>query len=827
MTGVYDDRLVALSFAVAVLASYTAIDLVGRVSAAAGRSRRIWFMAAAAAMGTGIWSMHFLGMLAFHLPVPIHYSVPLWLLSIAIAMVASVLAVSTMTGDTVTIPRLMAAAPRVGIAIAAMHYVGMASIRIPGTMSYDPVLVAVSVAIAVASSGVALLLMLRYASMTGLRGVAGKLGGALVMGLAICGMHYTGMAAASFHAPSAHAPGNLGPGLLIASRVLATTVAAGTLAVLGLAVAGAAIERRVRGTLAERVRLQEEVHVRRSEARFRALVQRSSDVILILDASSRIRYSSPAIERIFGYPADSAAGTHLLDLLHPDDAPAARAYFEEAAASSGDLRPAVWRLRHSDGGWRHVDCAGANLTDDQWVGGIVLNVRDISERVKLEAELTHQAFHDSLTGLANRVLFRDRVEHALKREGRVDTGVAVLFLDLDDFKTVNDSLGHDAGDGLLCSVAARLLNATRGCDTVARLGGDEFGVSLENVQGPEDAIVVAQRILKAMKPPFHVAGREVRMSVSLGVVLAREGEGIEALLRHADLAMYSAKQAGKNRFELFAPEMHSRIVERLRLEADLRSAVSRLGEDDEEFYLVYQPIVELATGSITSAEALVRWEHPERGMVSPADFIPLAEEMGVIDALGRWIVRQACREAARWESAPGRAAASISINISGRQLSNRALIGEVEEVLRATGLAADRVIFEITETAMMSDTEEALRSLGTIRAMGIRVAVDDFGTGYSSLSYLQKFPVDILKIDKSFVEAVSGGGQASALTRTIVALADTLALRTVAEGIETVEQAEHLAVLGCDSGQGYLFAAPLRAEEARALLLSGEAAALV
>ena len=827
MTGTYDDRLVLLSFAVAALASYAAIDLVGRVSAAEGRMRRAWFVAASMAMGTGIWSMHFLGMLAFHLPVPIHYSVPLWLLSIALAMGAAVLAISALTHRTVTIPRLLAAAPRLGIAIAAMHYVGMAAIRISGGMSYDPVLVAVSVAIAVVSSCVALLLMLRYASMTGTRGVAGKLGGALVMGVAICGMHYTGMAAASFHSPAGHVADHVEPGLLIASRVLTVIVTVGTLGILGLALAGAAIDRRVRNSLLERARLQEEAHLRRSEARFRALVQRSSDVVLILDESGAIRYVSPAIERIFGHAARTITGTPLGELLHPDDSEVARLYFEEAAATTGDLRPVLWRMRHSDGGWRHVDCAGANLIDDEWVSGIVLNVRDITERVKLEAELTHHAFHDALTGLANRVLFRDRVEHALKREGRVDTGVAVLFLDLDDFKTVNDSLGHDSGDGLLCSVAARLLNATRGCDTVARLGGDEFGVSLENVQGAEDAIVVAQRILKAMKPPFHVAGREVRMSVSLGVVLAQEGEGVEALLRHADLAMYSAKQAGKNRYELFAPEMHSRIVERLRLEADLRSAVGRLGEDHGEFHLVYQPIVELATGSVTSAEALVRWDHPERGLVSPADFIPLAEEMGVIDVLGHWIVREACQEAALWEPPPGGVAASISINISGRQLSNRTLIGEVEEVLRSTGLAPERVIFEITETAMMTDTEAALRSLGMIREMGIRVAVDDFGTGYSSLSYLQKFPVDILKIDKSFVESVSGGGQASALTRTIVALADTLALRTVAEGIETVEQAEHLAVLGCDSGQGYLFAAPLPAQEAREFLLSGDAAALV
>lgn len=825
MTGVYDDRLVALSFAVAVLASYTAIDLVGRLAAARGGGRRLWLLGGSTAMGLGIWSMHFIGMLAYRLPVQVQYSVPLWLLSIAIAVAASALALSVMTREEASTARLLGAAPALGLAIAGMHYVGMAAMRIPGHMSHDPGLVALSILVAVVASFAAVWLVRRYGSMQGTRGLVGKVGSALVMGAAICGMHYTGMAAASFH-PAGHGGESMGGGMLIASRVLTVSVLVGTFVVLGIALLGAAIDREVRRSILDRARLQEEAHVRRSEARFRALVQRSSDVILILDASSRIRYASPAIERIFGFPAESIPGTMLLELLHPDDIEIATAYFAEAVESTGDLRPVVWRIRHHDGGWRHVDCAGANLSDDEWVSGIVLNVRDITERVKLEAELTHQAFHDSLTGLANRVLFRDRVEHALKREGRVDTNVAVLFLDLDDFKTVNDSLGHDAGDGLLCSVAARLLNATRGCDTVARLGGDEFGVSLENVRGPEDALVVAERILAAMKAPFRLGDREVRISVSLGVVLAEEGEGVEALLRHADLAMYSAKHGGKNRYELFAPEMHSRIVDRLRLEADLRAAVGRLDEADGEFHLVYQPIVELATGSVTSAEALVRWNHPERGMVSPATFIPLAEELGVIDVLGRWIIEQACSEAAGWDGGDELEAPSISINISGRQLSDPGLVDAVERILATTGLDSGRVIFEITETAIMTDTEEALRSLSLIREMGIRVAVDDFGTGYSSLSYLQKFPIDILKIDKAFVEAVAGGGQAAALTRTIVALADTLALRTVAEGIETTEQAEHLAILGCDSGQGYLFAAPLRAEQVRDFLRPGPVAAL-
>ncbi|HZF68749.1 MAG TPA: EAL domain-containing protein [Gemmatirosa sp.] len=444
----------------------------------------------------------------------------------------------------------------------------------------------------------------------------------------------------------------------------------------------------------------------------------------------------------------------------------------------------------------------------------------IAELRASEAQLAHQAFHDALTGLANRALFRDRVEHALARGAREgDRRVAVLFLDLDDFKAVNDSLGHDAGDRLLGQVAARLRLATRGCDTVARLGGDEFAILLEDAHGADEATAVADRIAAALCRPVAIVGREVSVGGSIGIALDEPAITADALLRNADIAMYAAKSAGHAagtvQHRLFDASLLDAVVSRVELERDLARALAR-----EEFHLLYQPIVDLATGRVVSAEALVRWQHPERGLVSPAHFVPVAEGSGHVVALGRWVLEAACREAASWPAVPdGGEVPSVSVNLSGRQLEEASLVADVRDVLAATGLAPARLTLEITESVIMHDTERTLEQLHALKALGVRLAIDDFGTGYSSLSYLQRFPVDVLKIDKSFVDGVARGGHDAALARTIVALGEMLALRTVAEGIEHEAQRAQLAALGCALGQGYLFARPLPAAELRARIV--------
>lgn len=428
-------------------------------------------------------------------------------------------------------------------------------------------------------------------------------------------------------------------------------------------------------------------------------------------------------------------------------------------------------------------------------------------------ELANLAFRDPLTRLANRALLQDRVAHALSGRGRQADQVAILFVDLDDFKSINDTLGHAAGDRLLVEVADRLRDATRGSDTVARLGGDEFAILLERVHAPGEAVIVAQRVLHAMEAPFALGPRAVRVRMSIGVADGARCRDASELLRNADVAMYSAKAAGKDRYAVFAPEMHTALLDRVELEADLRSALDGGGA----LSLAYQPIVRLADGGIVGFEALVRWRDARRGLVSPAQFIGVAEEAGLIVPLGTWVLGEACREAAGWQRARG-TAVGISVNVSGRQLEDAGIVDVVREALATSGLHPACLTLEITETTIMGDGAAALERLRALKALGVTVAIDDFGTGYSSLAYLQRFPVDVLKIDKAFVDQVAGGGNDAALARTIVALGEIMALRTVAEGIESEEQRAELHAMGCEFGQGYLFSPPTDAAGAADLL---------
>jgi diguanylate cyclase (GGDEF)-like protein len=446
--------------------------------------------------------------------------------------------------------------------------------------------------------------------------------------------------------------------------------------------------------------------------------------------------------------------------------------------------------------------------------GRVWSFRDITDRKRLESELSHQAFHDSLTELANQALFRDRVEHALARTTRDRDHLAVLFIDLDDFKTVNDGLGHTAGDELLVAVSSRLRGCLRTSDSAARLGGDEFAVLLEDVGPEREAEDVAARLIASLHQPFTILGHEVFVSASVGIAFAGPATTGDQLLRSADLAMYTAKRRGKNRFETYRAEMHAAALDRLELEVALRH-----GLDRGELRLEYQPMVALATGEIVAVEALVRWQHPQRGLLQPEAFIPLAEETGLIAELGRQVLATACAQARRWQiEHPASSRLSVSVNVSGRQLQTDALLDDVANAISEAGLPAPDLILEITETAMMHDTEAGLRRLELLQESGVRLAVDDFGTGYSSLSYLQRFPVEILKIDRAFVTSIATSPSEVSLAPAILSLARTLQLRAVAEGVETSVQADALAALGCELAQGHYFSEPLSAQAVSGLL---------
>ncbi len=568
----------------------------------------------------------------------------------------------------------------------------------------------------------------------------------------------------------------------------------------------------------ESAALSEEIVIAQSEKRFASLVQNASDIVTVIELDTTIRYASPASIRVLGYAPEELEGTRFAELVSPEDKTRVLSFLS-SVGEDGHTGLIEFRALHKEGHWVFVETLRTALQQDPNVRGIVLNTRDITERKQFEEQLSHQAFHDSVTNLANRALFRDRVTHALERQQRDHKPVAVLFMDLDDFKTINDSLGHAAGDELLSQVGDRVRSALRAADTAARLGGDEFAILLEDGGEGIQAVDVADRLMQSLEAPFPLEGEEVFMRASIGIAVAddvrEEGDDpVEEILRNADVAMYMAKENGKGRYQVFEPAMHATALRRLVLKADLQRAV-----EHGEFILHYQPVIELESGRITGVEALIRWIHPDRGMVPPLEFIPLAEETGLIVTIGRWVLREACTYAIELQQRyPSDPPFHMSVNLSVRQLQRAEIVDEVREILAETGLEPSSLILEITESVMMSNMELSIERLGDLKGLGVLLAVDDFGTGYSSLNYIQHFPVDILKVDKSFVDAMNSDTRKSALTATILKLAQDLDLKPIAEGIERPDQLERLLELHCDMGQGFLFAKPLDREALQGLL---------
>jgi diguanylate cyclase (GGDEF)-like protein/PAS domain S-box-containing protein len=556
--------------------------------------------------------------------------------------------------------------------------------------------------------------------------------------------------------------------------------------------------------------------LRRSEERFRSLVRNSSDGILIVGADGIVAYES-GVERVLGHPAASLIGQPAFDLVHPDDVPWVERLFADVAAAPEAEASAEFRARHADGSWRFIEGVAKNLLDDPAIRGIVANYRDVTVRRSLEEQLRHQAFHDSLTGLPNRALFLDRLEQGLLRTRRGQPPLAVVFLDLDDFKAVNDSLGHAAGDELLVAVAGRITGALRESDTAARMGGDEFAILLEDAGTPDSARATAERVLGAIRSPFRLLDRDVAVRASAGIAMyASPEQSADELLRNADVSMYSAKTQGKDRLVIYEPSVHDATIGLLQLKTDLEFALAR-----DEFALVYQPVIDLETDELRGVEALLRWRHPRRGLVGPAEFVPIAEETGLIVPIGRWVLEQACLQAVAWRRLRRGRDLEMSVNLSGRQIEHPGLVDDVRRALDSAGLEASALTLEITESVLMRDAEATIGALHRLREVGVRLAIDDFGTGYSSLSYLRRLPVDVLKIDRSFVAVVDDGADEAALVRSIVSLGRTLRLETVAEGIEQPGQLEELRSLGAGLGQGYLFARPLEPDDMSALLADG------
>jgi diguanylate cyclase (GGDEF)-like protein len=665
---------VAASLFVAILASYTALDMAGRITTAQGSAARWWLAGGAAAMGVGIWSMHFIGMLAFSLPIPLGYDPAITLLSLLIAIASSVFALWLVCQDNLPWSRLTLGAILMGLGIASMHYTGMAAMRMVPLIHYIPSLFLLSIVIAIVASGAALWIAFHLrrprSRVHQYRAAAG-----VVMGCAIVGMHYTGMAAAQFSLGTICGAARAGsnPGWL------ALVVIIVTMAILAITL-----------------------------------------IISVLDMRLESRTSKLA-----------------------------------------------------------VSLAVAN------------------------EELTYLALHDNLTKLPNRALLEERLKHAIGRADREQKRFALMFLDLDGFKAVNDAYGHAVGDLLLIETARRIGQKIRMQDTISRVGGDEF-VLLADVGEPTDAATMAEKLLILIRDPFQIDGHELRMSVSIGIAMyPGNGASQHELLTNADAAMYHAKSLGRDSFSFFDASMNSHVHAHLELIQDLRRAVDR-----RELILYYQPKFEAPNGPAIGAEALIRWQHPTLGLIQPDDFIPLAEKTGLIVPIGEWVLDEACRQMSEWHAA-GRQNWTMAVNLSPVQFGHPALIEMVRTTLERHKLIPHCLTLEITESTAMRDGDASVTILQRLHEMGVRIAIDDFGTGYSSLLYLKRLPATELKIDRGFVRNLAHDSEDQAIVSAIVALGQTLDLKIVAEGVETVAQQEFLTNLGCNSLQGFLFGKPM------------------
>jgi diguanylate cyclase (GGDEF)-like protein/PAS domain S-box-containing protein len=591
------------------------------------------------------------------------------------------------------------------------------------------------------------------------------------------------------------------------SHALSPAVATWSRAVLAVLIVGRQVlisleNRRLTRVLATRI-TERTGELQGRQQRYRALVEQSSESLAILEADSMVRYQSDSVERIFGYPASFFVGKRFVELVGRKVGGRVQAAIDEVLPTPYAVTVFEVMLRHGDGQYRQAEITVTNLMDDPVVRGLVFNTRDVSEAHELQDRLRHEAYHDALTGLANRALFRERLAAAA-----ADGQPSILFLDLDGFKEVNDSLGHAAGDQLLIQLGRRLGDRMPPECTVARLGGDEFAVITTDLPSAEQ---LAATILDDLAAPFRVGARDLHVGAAIGVASSLDAGDIEQLQRNADLAMYRAKDAGGGVYATYDPAMHDTLVRRLALADDLRRALAR-----DELVLHYQPTVDLRTGEITGFEALVRWNHPTRGMIPPLEFIGVAESTGLIAPLGRWVLTEACRQAVAWDRP-----VKMAVNVSVRQFDAGDLAQTVAEVLAFTGMPADRLCLEMTESVLLTDTDENLARIVSLKALGVQLAMDDFGTGYSSLAYLRRFPMDVLKIDRSFVDRLGGEDADEALVRTIVRMGRNLGMSLVAEGIETPIQLTKLQEMGCDYAQGYLLSKPLPADEAERALTAG------
>jgi diguanylate cyclase (GGDEF)-like protein/PAS domain S-box-containing protein len=792
LTTEHDWRLVMLGGVVCLLASAVAISLFQRALASHGRTRLIWIGLDAAVSGCGIWATHFIAMLAYDPGNGAGYSIRVSVLSLIFAVSITAVGLAVAASGALR-SRAAIGGAIVGIGVAAMHYTGMMALQLPAYIVWSPGIVVASIVFGSVFGALALVVAV------GADGFGRSAAAAVLLTIAIVSHHFTAMGAVTL-VPD---PTLVFDGMLISPTILSFLVAAAAFIILGISLAGAAMDRRAQGA------------IHRQKVLLDTALENMSQGLCMFDAEGRILLSNERYGELMGRTGLSLKGRSLLDVLRhqkavnrwdgdPDQ------FFAEVmtAAQAGNT---VTKVVASQG--RSIRVVDQPMKGGGWVA----TFEDITEWQQAQEQITHMARHDGLTNLPNRTLFREQLEQALRLAKHGDQ-LAVFCLDLDHFKDINDSLGHPIGDALLREVARRLGECIGENDTVARLGGDEFAiVQFCSDYDPSAVTALASHIVEKIAAPYDIGGHHLVIGVSVGISLPPEdGKNPDELLKNADLALYRAKADGRGTYRFFEAGMDARAQARRLLELDLRAALQR-----DEFEVYYQPICDVARDRIVAFEALVRWNHPLRGLIHPTSFIPLAEETGLIVRLGDWVLRRACIDAAGWSRKVG-----VAVNLSPVQFKNPNLVSSVTAALQASGLPSHRLELEITESVLLQDSEATLAILHELRGRGVRISLDDFGTGYSSLSYLRSFPFDKIKIDRSFVSELATRNDSMAIIRAVTGLGKSLGIATTAEGVETDAQLELLRREGCTQAQGYLFSQPRPAAEVERMLSGPRATAV-
>ena len=763
-----------MAFCICTLACITTLSLMARAQIASIRASYLWLMAAAGVFGCGVWSLHFVAMLAFIPAVTAAYDVWMTMASVVLAIVGTLLAFLVWRLLRFNLLGGLLGGGILGISVISMHYIGIAAMRLPGTLSFDAAGVVASVII---STGFGVLALARCRILTSFWKrveVSGWLA------LCICGAHFTGMSALTVtlgHPVSWE-------GTVVGSRSLGLAVGSVSLAILLVSLAATLMEQH----LSQRTVIELK--------RIRLLSSLSHEVMMIY-RDGLILEMNVAGGRLFGRSVDDLLGCDVADLFSAADMPAIarreRGRPEDQRSEEVMAITATGQLIPVELSCSIIDYEGRTAT--------AMALRDLSDRKRDEEVIRHLAHHDALTGLPNRFLLKERVNHALDAAARDNAGVAVLYMDLDRFKPVNDLLGHASGDTLLIQVSKRLRAQLRPTDTLARVGGDEFVVVSSLGWQPEKVAILATRLIEALAQPFELDGRQIEIGVSIGIALfPSDGGSQDTLMSSADTALYQAKEEKRGTFRFYEAAMDEHLHERRLLEQDLRHAV-----DHGELKLYYQPLVNCRTNEVDGFEALLRWHHPQRGLILPTEFIPLAEETGQITKIGQWALETACKAAVSWPKPYW-----VAINVSPVQFRQNSLPRIVSSVLKQTGLAACRLEIEVTENVFIDDSKRAIDVLSALRQQGVCISLDDFGTGYSSLSYLTSFAFDKIKIDRSFVKGIAHNEQAAAIVHTIIGLGHNLGLSVTVEGIETAQQLAMVQEQGCDHVQGYLLGRPLQ-----------------